>query len=232
MLTGRQIMEAAGILLLDETYVRWPLAELAKWINEGVRAIILAKPSAKSTTIAVQLQKGTLQSVPQTGDPQPLRLLSIVRNLKSADDRVGGRIVRPTKRSLLDAQAPYWHDERRVRFQKEVRQFCFDEENPLEFYTYPGNDGNGIVEAVVSTLPAPLEPSGDPEDIASWEADIGLQEIYLGPLTDYVLYRSQLKDDVASNTGRSAIHYQQFATALGIKVQTERTTSPNRDRAL
>ena len=117
-----------------------------------------------------------------------------------------------------------------MRYQKEVRQFIFDEENPLEWYCYPGNDGTGTVEAVVSTLPTPLTATGDEKLIESWEGAIGLQDIYQGPLLDYVLYRAQLKDDLASNTGRSAIHYQQFANALGIKVQVERATSPNRER--
>ena len=231
MPTGREIMEAAGTLLLDEGFDRWTLPEMRKWVNEAVKAVILAKPSAYSRSIVVTLQAGTLQVVPQAGTPKPLRILSVTRNITSeGPPRVAGRAIRPTDRTMLDVQEPNWHDTRYVRFRKEVRQYTFDEENPLEFYTYPGNDGTGMVEAVVSALPADIVATGDVDAIASYDTEIGLQDIYLGPLTDYVCYRAQLKDDVAANVGRAAVHYQNFATAVGLKIQVERVTSPNRER--
>jgi hypothetical protein len=231
MPTGREIMEAAGTLLLDEGFDRWTLPEMRKWVNEAVKAVILAKPSAYSRSIVVTLQAGTLQVVPQAGTPKPLRILSVTRNITSeGPPRVAGRAIRPTDRTMLDVQEPNWHDTRYVRFRKEVRQYTFDEENPLEFYTYPGNDGTGKVEAVVSALPADIVATGDVDAIASYDTEIGLQDIYLGPLTDYVCYRAQLKDDVAANVGRAAVHYQNFATAVGLKIQVERVTSPNRER--
>jgi hypothetical protein len=232
MLSARVILEAASGLLMDEQHVRWTLPELTGYLNEGVKAIILAKPSASTQSIAVPLIEGTLQHVPQTGTPTPLRILSIPRNLASvASPRIGGRAIRPTKRSLLDAQEPNWHESRYVRFRREVRQYTFDEENPLEFYTYPGNDGTGVVEAVVSVLPVAVSPTDDDSLIGSYDVPVGLQAIYQAPLTDYVCYRAQIKDDLAANTGRSAIHYQSFATAIGLKIQVERATSPNRERA-
>lgn len=232
MLTGLAIMEAAGRLLLDEGHVRWPLPELADFINDGVKAILVAKPSAYTRSIPVSLQEGTLQYVPQEGTPKPLRILSFTRNLDSAGTpRVAGRAIQTTPGNLLDAQEPNWHSSKYVRFRKEVRQVVFDEENPLEFYTYPGNTGTGFVEAVVSALPAAIVANGDENLIASWDVDVGLQEIYLPALTDYVCYRAHQKDDLAANTGRAAIHYQSFATAVGLKIQVERVTSPNRERA-
>lgn len=231
MLTGRQIMKSAGTLLLDEEHVRWPLAELANWINEGVDAVLLAKPSAYSASIVMPLQRGTLQQVPQTGSPQPLRIMNVTRNIVSdGPPRIAGRAVRPTIRALLDTQEPNWHVDSAMPFKREVRQFVFDEENPLEFYVCPGNNGQGRLEVVVSARPARLVPSGPPAEMASYEGEVGLHEIYSGPLVDYVCYRAQLKDDIASNTGRAAVHYQNFATALGVKIQVEGTSSPNRER--
>ncbi|CEJ15945.1 hypothetical protein BN1110_06296 [bacterium YEK0313] len=234
MLRGRDIMVEAGQLLQDEEHVRWPLAELGGWINAAVDAILLAKPSASSTSIVMPLQPGTLQQVPQSaapGAPTPLRLLGINRNIITAGPpRAGGRVIRPTKRSLLDAQEPNWHDRRHVPYRSEVRQIVFDEENPLEFYVYPGNDGRGLVEAIVATRPARLAPTGDPTLLDSWLGDVGLSEIYSEPIVDYACYRAQQKDDYAANMGRAAVHYQNFATAIGLKIQVEGATSPNRDR--
>ena len=227
MPSGQDIMVRAGILLNDEAYVRWTLAEMAQWINEGVRAIVLAKPSAHPTTVVIALQKGTLQHIPAAA----LQLLWLTRNVMAAEEpRLAGRAIRPTPRAQLDAQEPNWHSAAAVRFRKEVRQFVFDEQNPRDFYVYPGNDGTGLVEAVVSNLPAPLAATGEPADIASYGDDLGLPEPYSVPLLDYVLYRSQLKDDLGGNAGRASGHYQQFATAIGLKIQIEAASSPNSRR--
>ncbi|MRX32810.1 DUF6682 family protein [Aminobacter sp. MDW-2] len=228
MPTGKDIMVRAGVLLMDEEHVRWPLAELCEWINDGVKAIVLAKPSASSLSQPLQMVAGTLQSVPTSGTPTPLALLNITRNLAGMSaPRVGGRVVRPVARSLLDAQDPYWHDKTRTRFARVVKHFIFDELNPLEFYVYPGNDGAGVVEAVLSVLPAPLAATGDAAQLSSYAGDVGLPEPYSVPLLDYVLFRSQMKDDEAGNPGRSVAHYQQFATAVGLKIQVEGAHSPN-----
>lgn len=217
-------MEQAGIVLLDEDHIRWPLAELASWINLAVKAIVLAKPSASSRSIVIELAEGTLQHVPQTGTPTPLGLLRIVRNIeKVGPPRVGGRIVNATPRAALDAAEPDWHNPRRVRFRKEVRQYVFDESTPLEFYVYPGNDGTGLVEAAVSVLPAAVAPT---DDLAAWDVEIGLPEPYSEPVLNYVLYRAYAKDDPAKSSG----YYSQFATAIGIKIQVEGASSPNARR--
>ncbi|MEK1928574.1 MAG: DUF6682 family protein [Pararhizobium sp.] len=232
MPTGREIMELANVILNDVDNVRWPLREIAKWINEAVRAIVLAKPSASSATTAIQMVAGTLQRVPETGVPTPLALTRLVRNLKDNTlPRQGTRIITATSRVLLDAQDPNWHDMTRTLPKKQVRQYVFDEATPLEFYVYPANDGTGWVEAVLSFLPKALEASAADNDLASYEIDVGLPEPYSVPILDYVLFRCFSKDDLGQGPGRSAAHYQQFASAVGLKIQVEGATSPNTRKA-
>ena len=127
----------------------------------------------------------------------------------------------------LDAQAPYWHDPRQTLYKNEVRQFVFDEESPRSFYVYPGNDGTGKVEAVLSELPAVIAASGDPTLLASYGQDIGLQDVYLSAILDFVLFRAMSKDDDAGNPAGAVAHYQAFATAVGLKTQVEGANSPN-----
>lgn len=235
MPTAREIMEKAAILLQDEEHIRWPLDELAGWINDAVSAIILAKPSASSESRVMELDAGTLQRVPQNGgQPQPLMLVRVVRNLRSAGTggsaREGGRIITATDRATLDALSPYWHDRNYVPFRREVRQYVYDEANPLEFYAYPGNDGNGLIEIIVSVIPARVVAQGDATEIASWGMPVGLPEPYSVPLLDYVLYRSFSKDAEGADPGRAGAHYTQFATAIGLKIEVERATSPNAKR--
>ncbi|MCA1490085.1 hypothetical protein I6F11_04025 [Ensifer sp. NBAIM29] len=229
-----EIMKLAGVQLLDEDHIRWPLSELAEWINEGVKAIVLAKPSASSKSAAVQLVKGTRQTLPDTIDGKvPLQLIGVNRNLAStAEPRQGLRAIRTAARDLLDAQEPNWHNASYVPFRKEVRQVIYDENVPTEFYAYPGNDGTGIVEAVVSLLPTPVAVAegGDEDVLESWDIDVGLPEPYSVPLLDYVLYRCHGKDDTAADAAKSTAHYQLFATAVGIKAHSEGASNPNRRR--
>lgn len=227
-----EIMEKAAILLQDEDHIRWPLDELAGWINDAVAAIILAKPSASSESRVIELAAGTLQRVPQGGEPKPLMLVRVTRNIRAVvgEQREGGRIVTATDRAVLDAHQPYWHDRQHVPFRREVRQYVYDEANPLEFYVYPGNDGHGQVEIVVSLIPASVAATGDEAALESWNVPVGLPEPYTVPLLDYVLYRSFSKDATGADPGRAAAHYQQFATAIGLKIEVERATSPNAKR--
>ncbi len=226
MSTGKTITDMATLLLSDADNVRWTLTELIGWVNAGVEQIILAKPSASSQSVEVDLVEGTRQTVPTTGTPTPLRILDFERNVTTTGNvSTQGHIITPVGRNILDAEEPNWHDKRIIRFRKEVRHCIFDENNPLQFYCFPGNDGTGKIAALMSVLPAAVT-------VAGYEADVtGLNKLYDQPLVDYVLSRAFLKDDLASNPARSTYHTQLFAAAIGIKIQIEGATSPNKRRA-
>jgi hypothetical protein len=228
MPTGTEIMNRAAVLLNDADHIRWPATELCEWINEGARAIVLAKPSASSKTVTMPLAIGTRQSIDPSVGAFPLVLITLVRNIASlGPPLVGGRMIKPVDRALLDAQVPDWHNRNTVQFSREVRNFTYDELVPLEFYVYPGNDGSGLVEAELGVLPLPLVADGDPKKVESYGGQVGLPEPYSVPLLDYTLYRCQMKDDIDGAAGRSSVHYQQFATAIGLKIQVEKAHSPN-----
>jgi hypothetical protein len=223
-----ELIRRAGVILGDESYVRWTLPELCGWLNEGCKAIVLAKPSAKSSSVILTLQAGTLQVLPA----DYLALLRLNRNLKTNAEspRVGGRMIRPTTRDLLDAAAPYWHDPAKTPYRAEVRQFIYDNENPREFYVYPGNNGSGIVEAVVSEAPATITATGATDEIGSYATNIDLDDVWEAPIVDYIVYRAYLKDETyAAQGSRAQMHFGQFAQAVGIKQQVETNTSPNTD---
>ncbi|WWT39857.1 hypothetical protein [Microcystis phage Mwe-JY25] len=224
------ILAQAGTLLQDDDHVRWPLAELAAWIDDAIRAIVLAKPNSAPIDIALPLQAGTMQTIPQTGTPTPQALISLTRNLRQATPvRLAGRAIAATNRLSLDGRAPHWHDERRVPREKEVRQFYADPMDPLRFWVYPGNDGTGLVEAIVSAIPAPIAPLAGATGLAAYETALPmLRDQFATPILDYVCFRAQSKDDVAANAGRAAVHYQSFATAIGVQAQAEASAQPNR----
>lgn len=232
MPTGKDILERVNKLLTDEDFDRWEITELVDWIHEGALAIVIAKPNAFSSTRPFKLTNGTRQSIGAATGAQPLKLLDIVRNLSddTAEARAG-RVVSIVSRSQLDAVDPNWHDPRYVKFRKEVRHYTFDEQNPLEFYVWPGNDGNGVVEALFSFSPKKLEPTGPKDALSSYNVELGIQEPYAVPLVDYVCYRALSKDDLQGAPAKAMAYYQAFATALGIKIQSASGANPNARRA-
>lgn len=217
------IMRDAAVLLLDEEFARWPLSELAEWIDRGVETIITAKPSAKSKTHVMTLVTGTKQSLPD--DQGIVQLLDVVRNIGAGD--APGRMVRQTARSELDSNEPNWHNPAKVPYRAEVRQFVFDEILPKTYWVYPGNDGTGKLETIVSFLPDGVVSlhTGDVADIATWNITVSLDDQYRPALLDYVMWRALSKEDVAATFQKATAFFQSFQTALGVQVQVEEATA-------
>lgn len=226
---ANKIITDASIILMDVDFVRWPVRELAGWLDHGVLQIITVKPSASSETIGLTLARGTKQTLPN--DQRIRQLLDLTRNLGGTNG-AAGRAIRSVSRAELDGNQPNWHDPRYVPFRKEVRHFVFDEMVPREFYVVPGNDSYGIVEAVVATLPERVvdRVTTNIDKIASYDVEIGIGDEYEPALLDYVLYRAFSKEDPAAAPQRAVTHYQAFATAIGLQSQVETATSPGRKR--
>jgi hypothetical protein len=226
---ARDILERAIALLLDKSNVRWPLSELNGWLNDAVKAIVLAKPSSSSKTVNLALVSGTLQSLPSVaGTATPLLLLAINRNIKAVTPAtIYGRAVSLVQRSVMDDQMPDWHDTSANPPEKQVRHYIYDEANPTQYFVYPPNSGSGVLEGVLSVLPAPSVATGDVKALANYISELGLPEPYSVPLLDYVLYRAYMKDDITGQPQRAPAYYQQFASAVGIKIQVERAASPS-----
>ena len=220
------ILSRAQVIVQDTTGVRWPFAELLGWLNDGQREVAIHKPSATAKNVAIPLQAGTLQTIGAGG----LALLRVTRNLKTpvTTPRVGGRAVRVVDRDVLDAQHADWHDPTVFPYNKVVKHFCFDEADPTNFYVFPGNDGTGALEAVISQSPDNVVSVGDPNVATSYRQPITIPDVYANALLDYVLFRAYSKDaDYAGNAERSATHYQLFMGSLAAKVQNEMVVNPN-----
>jgi hypothetical protein len=216
------IMRDASVILQDLDNVRWPLTELCAWLNEGQAACALAKPATTSKTVTLALVEGVLQKLT---DPAHLSLIRIVRNLPK------GVVITPVNRDQLDLSEPNWTNPDFVPFRSSIRQFVVDSDantvGPLkEWYCYPGAKPGIEVEAVISMVPADVVPIGPADVIASYDLPIALQEPYRVPLLDFICYRCYSKDDIGADPGRGAFHYQQYAQALGLKANAERSSSP------
>jgi len=215
-IAAQSIIRRVVETLQDTTSIRWPVAELVRYLNDGQREIIVHRPDAMVTNAAVALVAGTKQTLPANG----AKLIDVVRN--SAGTR---RAIRICAREILDAQSPGWHNLSGVA---EIVHFMFDPRDPKVFYVYPPAASTGAsVDLVYSALPTDLTEPAAGTDFAAVTGAISVPDIYSNALQDYVLYRAYTKDSqYAGNEARAQARYAAFANALGIEIKATVAIAP------
>ena len=222
-LTGANIISRVQDTLQDTTSVRWPEAELLRYINDAQREIVNFRPEASSTHANVQLGTGTEQDLPSGG----LRLIKVVRNMSgTAANSTGGRAIRIVDVDILNTQEPDWHNPTVTGDAAHTtvsKHYVFDEDDPRKFYVYPGVAGDAFVEIVYSAAPT---------DLANTSATIAVDDVFANAIMDFVLYRAYMKDaEYAGNAQRANTHYQLFISSLTGGGQAQTLLSPNNDGA-
>jgi len=220
-LTGANLLSRIKDILQDTTSVRWPEAELLRYINDAQREIVNYRPESSATTSNVQLVTGTKQTLPTGG----LRLIKVTRNMSSAAaNATGKRAIRIVNADILNTQEPDWNDPSvggDAAHGTVIKHYIFDEDDPRNYYVYPGVDGNAFIEIVFSNSPT---------DLANTSATISVDDIYANAIMDYVLFRSYQKDsEYAGNAQRAQLHYQLFLNCIGQGGQAQELVSPNND---
>jgi len=220
--TVQSVIDRVQAVLQDTTGVRWPVTnELVLWVNDAQREIALLKPDASAVNDTITLATGTKQSIPTGGN----RLLRVVRNMSAASGGTGKRSVRLVSREILDAQTPDWHDPSvtgDAAHTNIVKHYVYDEQNPRNFYVYPGVSGDAYLEVVYSANPAAVTASDN----------LSVPDIYANAIMNYVLYMAYMKDaEYAGNQQRAGSHYQLFTASVTGKAQIDVVTNPNTDKA-
>ena len=117
----------------------------------------------------------------------------------------GKRAVRIVNVDILNTQEPDWNDPTvsgDAQHGTVVKHYIFDEDDPKNYYVYPGVNGNAYLEIVYSKVPT---------DLSSGSSNLDIDDIYGNAVIDYVLFRAYQKDsEYAGNAQRSATHYQLF----------------------
>ncbi|WP_291812679.1 DUF6682 family protein [Limnobacter sp.] len=215
------VIDKVQQILQDTAGIRWSETnELIEWVNDAQREITLLKPDATSTNQTVTLTTGTKQSLPSDGN----RLLRVIRNMSAASGGNGGRSVRLVARDVLDTQTPTWHDPNvtgDAAHTNVVKNYIYDEQDPTNYYVFPGVSGDVYLEIVYSKNPA-VVAAGD---------NLGVEDIYANAVQNYVLYMAYMKEsEVAANAQRASSHYNLFTAAITGKAQIDTITTPNRER--
>lgn len=205
MLASRPIRQAR-VLLNDPLSVRWTDAELLDWLNGGQLQIVAVRPDAKATKINMVLVAGTEQSIPAGGT----KLLDVVRN-------IGGSAITLVKRAQLTDYDRSWYAK---TASASITHYTFDDSDPKCFEVYPPAIAGTSVRVLYAALPT---------DCAATTSAIDLDDIYEGPLIDWVCYRAWSKDgDSAPDAQRAANAMATFMQALVGKSQADQASEPAR----
>lgn len=204
----------------DPTMVTWTRPTLISLLNQAVKQVILVRPDAYSVTELFVLAAGTKQDLPANA----LRLLNITRNM-GVGGATPGRSIRLTTDDLLNAFDPDWHSKTPKAV---ISSYVYDESTPDVFYVNPPADGTTQIEVQVSRVPDELDPDMDDATYNNAATVVGLSDIYVNPLMEWVLYKTfSFEASSASSVQTANTHMNSFYNALGVKTKSDVMNSPN-----
>ena len=210
-ITAQTIINQAAVQLLDPSNIRWTRAELLDWVNAGQKQIVILSPNATNKTAVYKLAIGTRQSIPSDG----WTLLDVIRNM-GTDGLKPGRTIRLVSEELLDNFDLYWHASSPSAT---VQNVVFNQQDQTVFYVYPPNNGKGYIQVNYSPVPPTL--------VAETET-LGLNDIFMPVILDYVLYRACSKDaEYAPGLQLAAGYLQTFMASMQGKSASELANSIN-----
>jgi len=214
MALAKDVIRRVVDVLVDVSSVAWQIDELVRWLNDGQREIVIQRPDATATTVAVALVPGFRQQLPATA----VKLLDIPCN-------TAGGPVRQTERRELDELEPTWRQSAGVT---DIKHFMHDPRAPRAFEVYPPAAAGASVDALVSLYPIDIVVPAPGQTWNNVVGSIAVADIYQSALVDYVLYRAYSKaSEFAGNGSRAQAHYGAFANTLGIEVSASLTVAPN-----
>ena len=162
-----------------------------------MRAVILARPDAGASLETISCVPGARQVLPDG----VIQLLDVI----CLSD---GSAVRPLSREVLDAQYPEWLTMKGI-----PECFISNDLSPRVFWLFPAPDKEISIDAVVSRIPEAVYVLTQDDD-----TPVPLEDAYVNPLVDWMLFRAFSKDAAGgAESGLAAQHYQSFVEQLGIK---------------
>lgn len=212
-ITGQSLADRAAALVHDVSKVRWTDTNWLRWLNDGQREAVLAKPEINTTNISVQLTAGMSK---QTLPSDAVALIDVVRDM-GADGSTPGKAVRIVSKEAMDQAIPDWHTSIGNGY---VTNYVYDPRDPKTYYVYPNPGSPRYVELRYAQLPA---------DLTSLSDSINIDDVYANALLNYMLFRAYSMDSVyADHINESQAYYQLFLSAIGVTTSNELRDNPNR----
>ena len=198
-ITGAQVVQKARALLVDSGSVRWSDADLVGWLNTGQRQIAILKPDIFAMPVVVDLVPGVLQTI--TG----LEFIKVNCNIGAGGAR--GTAVTPITQDILDRFYPGWMA---ATPSQNAVNYMFDPRDSQDFLVYPPQPVSpGKAEIIMIPYPA------DVTIVTGTITGPIIDDIFEGPLIDYVVYRGLSEDTETADYAVADKFYQQFLGSLG-----------------
>jgi hypothetical protein len=213
-IAAQPIIRRAQIDLQDPDGVRWPASELVDALNQGQRAIVMARPDQTARYQDMALAAGVRQALPA----EFAALIDVPRN-------AGGRRRTITKvdQLMLDQCAPDWQGLQAVL---EVEHFMHDLREPRTFLVYPPVRQGVQVQITASAYPTDVPAPGGAAS-STVTGSIGLPDQWERALLHYVMFRALSKDaEFGGNAAQATAHYGLFTAELGTQLQSTSTVAP------
>lgn len=189
--TPREIIQTARFIFNDndpDGVFRQEDDELVSYVNDGLREISIILPQFFHTTGDMQCEPGTVEQAVSFADAQILVDVIRVKN---------GRFILPGDMSALSAFNPNWAE----ATEGEPSNWFRHLNDPLRFYLSRKAPDSQVLEVKYVRNPAEV---GIDDEIAD------LPPSFKPALANYVIYRTESKDDEHVNSGRATAHYQAF----------------------
>ena len=197
-ITGEELLRDLSLLLYDESGETWDDDLKASLVNEALGLIVLARPDASAVTESFIVTANTpKQEIPATG----IRFLDVIMNTDGAP-------VRKTTREALNDTVPAWT----TTTGAVIETFAYDEENPKTFWLQP---------VPASALSIELVYSNTPDTFTIDSNLIGISDIYLANIKDYVLGRCYAMSTNGADLDKSRAHMTTFYKVLGLKLESD-----------
>lgn len=213
----QDVIDAITDVTKDVDHVRWPLAEISSWMNQGAGIIAKTNPRAAAQYLTLTLGAGARQDL-RTIDATKawIRLHELVCNMNGTDPT--GDTIRQVARSALDSVFKSW---RKTASGSAVKEYTVDEREPFTFDVYPPVSAGTKVYALASVQPVKFcVLNADGSALQTATETIPLADGYEVPLMDYTLFRMFSKDANDPNyVARAAAHLQVFQAAMGVETK-------------
>lgn len=209
--TANDYVTDAAELYGDTLYTRVTALNWIKYLNAGIRALVLVRPDAGATTANVLLVPGVLQTLPSAA----LRLLDITRNMGTTGT-TAGKICTPSARKHLNYANLLWPA---GTGDVAIDNFSYDKENPRIFYVTPPVHAttNVYVEMQTSQLPTTITATTDVMEI---------NDVFFEPLVQYMLYKAYSVDDEDVEFSKAIAFMQNFFNLLQVEMTASVTAGP------
>lgn len=229
---AKDVVAEARLLLGDADAVRWTQSELLGYLNDGQREIAILRPDSSISVTSFQLQPNESK---QTLPDNAMRLLKITRNM-GVNGSTPGRAITLAVHDELDRTTPNWHTSTPAAV---IRHFIYDGKSPKVFYVYPrpsavivGEDEEAVtqipyVEAHLQVAPEDCTING--VDEATDDTAISVDDVYKKALVDFIEMQARLKASDSFDQEGSDKAYGRFLNRLGLKLQADKATDPNRN---